>query len=776
MIKKTINISKNNICNNFNRLNCNLYKHINKFNLSFFKKENKKKSNTLLDITNEKRKINLLTSNYKDFALILKDLIENNKNQINMQNDKQNANSILDNLENELNNLKNKKDENSKDYQLAYVKVLNNFDVNYFNTNNNKPLILNTPLELFLNENKYKFKNFRKFFIKKKAVEKSLPFTGRPSILYMLFFIIIFYLYFGRLDDVFNKLILILIQEELAYFDNRLDDETLYPRLYENVYVHKNKSKNPFYNNNNNINDADKTRFKSIGSKENNNKLKDSLKNIEDANNALNFVKKETAVSEFQIASNVEDRLSEVKGIDEIKEEIEEIVHMLKDSDLYENAGAKLVRGILLMGKPGTGKTLLARALAGESGVNFIFCNGADFDKSYVGEGNSVIKKLFKTARENQPCIVFIDEIDSLLHKGRRSGKYSTSNDRSLINTFLSEMDGFKQRDLIFVLGATNSEKDLDKAAIRPGRFDKLITVPLPDSKGREEIFDLYLSKIKLDISKSVSSKFLSKITPGFSGAEIQNLVNHAVIDAVDKNKRIIENDIFEEARDRVLTGIKRKLNKHTLHKLIQTAVHEAGHGLVCYLDDICKENIHKVSITPRGDTQSKSYLLSNDSIQGTKEELISYIDKALGGSFAEEIFFSNVDKMSFGCGKGDLDAANSLAKSMIKKYGMSGGDFGFQTVEDNSYVIDHRISDITRDILDESVLKIINNRSSIVKSKLKENSESLKALVKGLIEYEELTLKDMEAIIDNKGKITKPKKNSEVVEKWIEHNSSKKI
>lgn len=226
-------------------------------------------------------------------------------------------------------------------------------------------------------------------------------------------------------------------------------------------------------------------------------KNEENLSEIRESYEKVRSVQKFSKVSDFQIAKNMEERLDDVKGINEIKDEINEIVQMLKTPLTYEEAGAKLVRGILLMGKPGTGKTLLAKALAGESGVNFIYCNGADFEKTFVGEGSTSIKKLFNLARQNQPSIIFIDEIDSLLHKGRRSGKYSSSNDRSLINTFLSEMDGFNKRDYIFVLGATNSEKDLDKAATRPGRFDKLISVPLPDSKGREELFDFYLSKVR---------------------------------------------------------------------------------------------------------------------------------------------------------------------------------------------------------------------------------------------------------------------------------------
>lgn len=201
---------------------------------------------------------------------------------------------------------------------------------------------------------------------------------------------------------------------------------------------------------------------------------------------------------QFYVRSSEHPDLSDIKAIEDIKEEIQEVIDMIKDPESFQKSGAKLIRGILLMGNPGTGKTLLARALATESKSNFIYCSGSDFDKPLVGQGNSVVKELFEQAKKNQPCIIFIDEIDSLLHKGRRSGKYTSSNDRSLINTFLSEMDGFSKREKIFVLGATNSEKDLDPAAIRPGRFDKLITVHLPDTKGREELLECYLKKVRL--------------------------------------------------------------------------------------------------------------------------------------------------------------------------------------------------------------------------------------------------------------------------------------
>ena len=562
----------------------------------------------------------------------------------------------------------------------------------------------------------------------------------------ILFMCIVFVLYYDYPDAIIANYQRILLSEGFLHRDYRLDDEKEFVTSGEKEFNLKNYGKSAI----------------------------EKITEEKDSAAAYNIIKP-MGTSEFQIATSIKDRLSDVKGINEIKDEINDIVKMLKNPGEYEEAGAKLVKGILLMGKPGTGKTLLARALAGESGVNYIYCNGADFDKAYVGQGNNVVKSLFKQARENQPCIIFIDEIDSLLHKGRRSGKYSSSNDRSLINTFLSEMDGFKQREYVFVLGATNSEKDLDSASIRPGRFDKLINVPLPDSKGREEIFNYYMNKIQLKISDDVSSQYLSKLTPGFSGAEIENLVNHAIIEAVDKDLDPMTKDVFEEARDRVLTGIKRKINKLTLNKLIQTAVHESGHALTCYLDPICRENIHKISIIPRGSNASKSYSLSNDSIQGTKEEMYSFIDKSLGGLFAEEIFFQDKSKVSTGCGGGDLDRATNLAKSMIKNYGMKGTEFGLQVINDSNYKVDHKISEQTRDKLDSVVLSLINERSVIVKSKLSENSDKLKLLAKNLIQYEELTKADLDLLFDGKSLINKPKKNTEVL-KYMEDQSKNKL
>lgn len=449
----------------------------------------------------------------------------------------------------------------------------------------------------------------------------------------------------------------------------------------------------------------------------------------------------------FKLAENLQDRLSDVKGIDEVREEIEEVVKMLKSPEKYESAGAKLIRGILLIGKPGTGKTLLARALAGESGINFIYVAASEFDKSLVGMGNKLVKKLFQMARDNQPCIIFIDEIDTLLHTGRRSGKFSTSFERGLINTFLAEMDGFQKRDHIFVLGATNSEKDLDKAALRPGRFDKIIHVPIPDKIGRKDIFDLYLKKINLPI-KGVSSTVLSQMTPGFTGADIENMVNTAIINAVDVDKKFLDREDFEGARDRIVLGIKRKIKKKDLHarNLLQTAVHEAGHTLVCFKDKFCKEGMHKVTIIPRGEQKGKTSTLIDD-MEGTKEEFISMIDMSLGGLLAEEIYFGS-EKVGVGCGN-DLSRATNLAKSMVKQYAMD-SLFGYMVVEDD-YIVSHRISTDTRNVLDTSVGNILKQRTAVVKEILNNNLEELKNLSQKLVEYEELNKNDIEKILAGK-------------------------
>lgn len=256
---------------------------------------------------------------------------------------------------------------------------------------------------------------------------------------------------------------------------------------------------------------------------------------------------------DVNFAKDIKARLSDVKGINEVKEEIEQLIRTIKEPKKYLDSGAKLSKGILLSGKPGTGKTLIAKAIAGESGVNFIFTTGSEFDEVFVGVGQKRIKQLFSTARENAPCIIFIDEIDSLLAKSRRSSDEHSSS-RGTINQFLSELDGFDKLENVFIIGATNHEKDLDPAAVRPGRFDKKIHIDVPDQEGRQEIIDFYVEKIKM-AKTNLDPNYIAKLVPGFTGAEIENLVNTAIINAVLYGKPAVSIDDIGLARDRILMG-----------------------------------------------------------------------------------------------------------------------------------------------------------------------------------------------------------------------------
>ena len=355
---------------------------------------------------------------------------------------------------------------------------------------------------------------------------------------------------------------------------------------------------------------------------------------------------------------------------------------MIKEPNRYRKAGANLHKGILLCGPPGTGKTLIARAIAGESEVNFIFLTGSDFDELFVGVGASRLRKLFETAKKHKPCIIFIDEIDSLLAGSRRSSEHSSS--RSTLNQFLAEMDGFKATEDIFVLGATNHENDLDPAAIRPGRFDKKIHITLPDERGRREIIDFYLSKILMDKSTLEPQK-LSKMTPGFSGAEIENLVNLASIHSINLKKSDLNMTDIDEARDRILMGIARKNSTISEKRRYFTSLHEAGHTLMCYKDELCRKTLQKVTIIPRGSAEGVTLFLTNEEEEmGAKSEFLSRIDIAMGGHVAEELIYGK-NHVTAGCSS-DLEKATSIAQNMVKKYGMYGETVGYSYVQDEGY------------------------------------------------------------------------------------------
>lgn len=408
---------------------------------------------------------------------------------------------------------------------------------------------------------------------------------------------------------------------------------------------------------------------------------------------------------EIKKANEVEQRLDDVKGIDEIKGEIQDLIKMIKNSSDYTSKGAKLYKGVLLSGSPGTGKTLLARAIAGESGVNFIYCTGSNFDEMFVGLGAKRVRELFAKARESTPCIIFIDEIDSLMSKSRRFGSEHSSS-RGTINQLLAEMDGFEKTDQILVIGATNHVEDLDPAAVRPGRFDKKIDVPRPDVNGRKDILELYLAKIHKD--DNIEAGKLAKMTPGFTGAEIQNLVNTAITQAVHMNKEKADLSDFEYARDRLMMGIERKKLAMSEINRLNTAIHEAGHATVCYYTE-GGNKLYKATVVARGGSLGATYMEPDDSAQVsmTKIAVLANIDTAMGGHVAEKLFIGK-DKITTGCSS-DLQNATQMAYQAVSRFGMFGEEVGYTSTDERQLSEDRkgRVDEAVKKILEESEKRV---------------------------------------------------------------------
>lgn len=435
-------------------------------------------------------------------------------------------------------------------------------------------------------------------------------------------------------------------------------------------------------------------------------------------------------------AKDLKEKISDVKGIDEVIDEIEQLIRMIKDPNKFRDAGAKLHKGILLCGKPGTGKTLIARAIAGESGVNFLYLTGSDFDEVFVGVGATRVRKLFKMARKNAPCIIFIDEIDSLLTKSRRMSMEHSSS-RATINQFLSEMDGFDKMEDVFVIGATNHDKDLDSAAIRPGRFDKKIHINIPDEKGRLEIIDYYLEKIKIKKS-NIDAKIISKMTPGFTGAEIQNLVNMSIINAINEEKDEVNMEDVGEARDRILMGISKKNFVASDMRRFSTSLHEAGHTLICYLSPICKKTLHKLTIIPRGPAEGVTFMLPDEDAIESKEEFLSSIDTAMGGHVAEELWFGKENTRA-GCSS-DLNKATKMAEVMVKNFGMFSTDTGYIYVGDNDNDAPEKVSENYKAKIDDTVKVILKDSHDRVFNLLKTHANDLKNISQKVFQYDTLT------------------------------------
>ena len=443
---------------------------------------------------------------------------------------------------------------------------------------------------------------------------------------------------------------------------------------------------------------------------------------------------------------------ADVAGIDEAKGELKELVDFLKDPDKYTEIGARIPRGCLLIGPPGTGKTLLAKAIAGEANVPFYFISGSDFVEMFVGVGASRVRDMFNEAKKNAPCLVFIDEIDAVgRHRGVGMGGGNDEREETL-NQLLVEMDGFDGNEGVIVIAATNREDVLDKALLRPGRFDRQITVQLPDVKGREEILKVHAKKVKM--APNVDLKSIAKSTPGFSGAVVANIINEAGLLAARNDKKVITNLEIEEAKERVVMGVKNasKVKKEEETKLI--AYHEAGHALVTLN---CKNTdpIYKATIISRGHAGGYvSRLPENDRhyTNMTKASILDDIAIAMGGRSAERIIFGD-DKISAGA-LSDIKAATSLAKNMVVSYGMNdkvGPVYcSDKLMNENGYSHEASSNEMLN-LIDEEVKAIILDGEKKATEIISNNQDKLTIIAEALINYETLTGQEIKDLIEGK-------------------------
>jgi len=430
----------------------------------------------------------------------------------------------------------------------------------------------------------------------------------------------------------------------------------------------------------------------------------------------------------------------DVKGIDECKDEVMEIVQFLKNPEEFARLGGKLPRGVLLSGPPGTGKTLIAKAIAGEAGVPFFYASGAEFDGMLVGLGAKRISSLFESAKRHAPAIIFIDEIDAL---GGKRGVTSENYHRQTINQFLSELDGFNTQDGIIVIGATNFLEVLDPALIRPGRFDKKIHVPLPNLHGRLDILNLYLKNIPT--AKDLDVQRFASRTVGFSGAQLENLVNTASIRASRLKHDNVTNADVDFAFDRVLMGLERRNLVDKKDRYV-TAVHETGHALMTILSDKASE-LHKLTVMPRGGALGfMASLQRKDMVSITKSELYAKINVLLGGVIAEEIIFGK-ENVTSGASN-DLERATQMARNMVEKYGMS--SLGLSVFEN-----EQEISPETKREIDLEVRRIINECYEKTKQELLTNENALRQISDILMEYETLTGSEVQTLLQG-GKLNR--------------------
>ncbi|MBW3167291.1 ATP-dependent zinc metalloprotease FtsH [Qipengyuania flava] len=448
----------------------------------------------------------------------------------------------------------------------------------------------------------------------------------------------------------------------------------------------------------------------------------------------------------------------DVAGIDEAREELEEIVEFLKDPQRFSKLGGQIPKGALLVGSPGTGKTLLARAIAGEAGVPFFTISGSDFVEMFVGVGASRVRDMFEQAKKNAPCILFIDEIDAV-GRSRGHGLGNSNDEREqTLNQLLVEMDGFEANEGIIIIAATNRPDVLDPALLRPGRFDRQVVVPVPDIDGREKILAVHMKKVPL--APDVNPRTIARGTPGFSGADLANLVNEAALLAARRNKRLVAMQEFEDAKDKVMMGAERRSMVMTEDEKKMTAYHEAGHALVS-LNEPASDPIHKATIIPRGRALGMVMRLpERDSYSYHRDKMHANLAVAMGGRVAEEIIFGH-DKVSSGA-SGDIQYATDLARNMVTKWGMSDklGPLQYEESQEGYLGMGQTARTMggaeTNKLIDAEIKELVEGGLKRATDILTAQEDKLHLLAQAMLEYETLTGDEIDQLMKD-GKIDRP-------------------
>ena len=476
-----------------------------------------------------------------------------------------------------------------------------------------------------------------------------------------------------------------------------------------------------------------------------------AMRNMQGGGKAMSFGKSKAKFMEKQIKKTT---FKDVAGVDEAKEELKEVVDFLKDPSKFSKLGGKIPKGCLLIGAPGTGKTLLAKAVAGEAGVTFFTISGSDFVEMFVGIGASRVRDMFAQAKKHSPCIVFIDEIDAVgRHRGAGLGGGNDEREQTL-NQLLVEMDGFAENQGIIVIAATNRPDVLDPALLRPGRFDRQIIVPIPDVKGRNEILQVHLKKVPM--SPNVNIKTIARGTPGFSGADLANLVNEAALLAARLNKNIVMMEELEHAKDKVMMGAERKSMVMSEEEKETTAYHEAGHALVAlHLPN--SDPIHKATIMPRGQALGMVMQLpENDKYSRSKCYLESELAIYMGGRVAEEVIFGK-EKITTGASN-DIKVATKKARNMVTKWGLSEKIGPIMVGDDKEEIFlgysmgkESSVSNQLAEHVDNEINRLLKEAYNVAKDIIIKNKKKLHILGKALIQYETLSGEEIKVLVAGK-------------------------